>query len=181
MLKVPFVYSSNGDGFLEHDRITGKERQIDLEEFPSPEQLWNRYKQHNNIDNHTIDNLTELGKEKSRLIYEGELLLTNSGATLGVPKISKITGCINDGVALLRNFHKYDMSKYMYYYLTSQTPIFRSIDQGMGQPNLNTAILSGWYVPISELSASVRFLISSRRLRVYKFSVKFARYCLSFI
>jgi type I restriction enzyme R subunit len=26
MLKVPFVYSSNGDGFLEHDRLTGKER-----------------------------------------------------------------------------------------------------------------------------------------------------------
>jgi len=59
MLKVPFVYSSNGDGFLEHDRLTGKERQIGLDEFPSPEQLWNRYKQHDNIDNHEEELITE--------------------------------------------------------------------------------------------------------------------------
>lgn len=43
-LDVPFVYSSNGDGFLEHDMLCGKEREIKLEEFPSPEELWRRYK-----------------------------------------------------------------------------------------------------------------------------------------
>lgn len=44
-LDVPYVYSSNGDGFLEHDRITGKERELKLDEFPSPDALWKRYKQ----------------------------------------------------------------------------------------------------------------------------------------
>lgn len=47
MLDIPFVYSSNGDAFLEHDRtiIEGiKERDIPLNQFPSPEELWNRYK-----------------------------------------------------------------------------------------------------------------------------------------
>lgn len=43
-LDVPFVYSSNGNGFLEHDMLCGKEREIKLEEFPSPEELWRRYK-----------------------------------------------------------------------------------------------------------------------------------------
>ncbi len=43
VLDVPFVYSSNGDGFLEHDMKTGIEREIPLEQFPSPEELWNRY------------------------------------------------------------------------------------------------------------------------------------------
>lgn len=43
-LDIPFVYSSNGDGFLEHDMLCGKEREIKLEEFPSPEELWRRYK-----------------------------------------------------------------------------------------------------------------------------------------
>lgn len=43
-MDVPFVYSSNGDGFLEHDMLCGKEREIKLEEFPSPEELWRRYK-----------------------------------------------------------------------------------------------------------------------------------------
>ncbi|MBX3678047.1 MAG: DEAD/DEAH box helicase family protein [Rhodocyclaceae bacterium] len=45
-LDIPFVYSSNGDGFLEHDR-TGLsdpvERELSLDQFPSPEALWDRY------------------------------------------------------------------------------------------------------------------------------------------
>ena len=43
-LDVPFVYSSNGDGFLEHDMKNGTEREITLEDFPSPEELWERFK-----------------------------------------------------------------------------------------------------------------------------------------
>ena len=43
-LDVPFVYSSNGDGFLEHDMKRGTERELKLDEFPSPEELWARYK-----------------------------------------------------------------------------------------------------------------------------------------
>lgn len=42
-LDVPFVYSSNGDGFLEHDMKNGTEREIPLDAFPSPEELWRRY------------------------------------------------------------------------------------------------------------------------------------------
>lgn len=42
ILDVPFVYSSNGSGFLEHDMVTGKERELCLNEFPSPEELWER-------------------------------------------------------------------------------------------------------------------------------------------
>jgi type I restriction enzyme R subunit len=45
-LDVPFVYSSNGDGFLEHDR-TGMSnpvtREFPMDAFPSPEELWKRY------------------------------------------------------------------------------------------------------------------------------------------
>jgi type I restriction enzyme R subunit len=59
MLKVPFVYSSNGDGFVEHDLLTGKERNLKINEFPSPEELWNRYKQHNKIDNQEEELITE--------------------------------------------------------------------------------------------------------------------------
>lgn len=42
-LDVPFVYSSNGDGFLEHNMLNGTEREIPLDQFPSPEELWRRY------------------------------------------------------------------------------------------------------------------------------------------
>lgn len=44
ILDVPFIYSSNGDGFIEHDNFTGKEKELRLDEFPSSYELWNRYK-----------------------------------------------------------------------------------------------------------------------------------------
>lgn len=44
MLDLPFAYSSNGDGFAEHDFLTGKERQFGLDEFPTEEELVARYK-----------------------------------------------------------------------------------------------------------------------------------------
>lgn len=46
-LDIPFVYSSNGDAFIEHDRFVTdgvKEREISLEKFPTPEELYERYK-----------------------------------------------------------------------------------------------------------------------------------------
>ncbi|MBK6743980.1 MAG: DEAD/DEAH box helicase family protein [Hydrogenophilales bacterium] len=47
ILDVPFAYSSNGDAFLEHDRSSRNgvvEREIPLDQFPSPEELWARYR-----------------------------------------------------------------------------------------------------------------------------------------
>ncbi len=44
MMDVPFVYSSNGDAFYEHDMLTGTEREIALVDFPTPEELIERYK-----------------------------------------------------------------------------------------------------------------------------------------
>ena len=48
MLDLPFAYSSNGDGFAEHDFLTGKERQFGLDEFPTEEELIARYKAEQN-------------------------------------------------------------------------------------------------------------------------------------
>lgn len=42
ILDVKFAYSSNGDAFLEHDFLTGKEREIALTDFPTPDELRNR-------------------------------------------------------------------------------------------------------------------------------------------
>ena len=45
-LGVPFVFSSNGDGFLFHDRTgnaTKTETELSLAQFPSPTELWQRY------------------------------------------------------------------------------------------------------------------------------------------
>lgn len=47
ILDVPFAYSSNGDAFLEHDRTATSgtvTREIPLDQFPAPEELWTRYR-----------------------------------------------------------------------------------------------------------------------------------------
>lgn len=52
ILDIPSVFSSNGDGFVYHDR-TAKDESIEteltLDEFPSPESLWLKYKQYKGI------------------------------------------------------------------------------------------------------------------------------------
>lgn len=51
MLDIPFAYSSNGDGFAEHDFLTGTERQFGLDEFPTEDELIARYKAESNGGN----------------------------------------------------------------------------------------------------------------------------------
>lgn len=55
MLQVPFVFSSNGDGFLFHNAIAGDgviERELGLNELPSAETLWHYWNQHRGLDDH---------------------------------------------------------------------------------------------------------------------------------
>lgn len=52
ILDIPCVFSSNGDGFMFHDRTAKDENietELDLENFPSPEMLWEKYKQYKGI------------------------------------------------------------------------------------------------------------------------------------
>ncbi|MGB8983371.1 MAG: DEAD/DEAH box helicase family protein [Anaerolineales bacterium] len=47
MLDIPFAYSSNGDGFIEHDRTKTEgplEQELGINQFPSPQELCERYK-----------------------------------------------------------------------------------------------------------------------------------------
>jgi type I restriction enzyme R subunit len=63
ILDIPVAYSSNGDGFLEHDKTAflGKiERQLELTNFPSPQELWERYKKFKGI----------YGKEQEKIISQ---------------------------------------------------------------------------------------------------------------
>ncbi|MBW4513697.1 MAG: DEAD/DEAH box helicase family protein [Timaviella obliquedivisa GSE-PSE-MK23-08B] len=73
-LQVPFVFSSNGDAFVFHDRsgtYSPVEQQISLDAFPSPDELWERYKQWQDLQNANEDLLTssyfiEIGGKEPR-------------------------------------------------------------------------------------------------------------------
>lgn len=90
--------------------------------------------------------LTKEGAECSRLVEKGTLLLSNSGATLGVPKVTLITGCINDGSVAFLDLNIEQM--YLLYVFKSRTLELRKQMQGYGQPNLNTTIVKNIVVPL---------------------------------
>lgn len=48
-LDISYVYSSNGTGFIEQDLINGTIRELTLDEFPSPQELYERYVKDRNI------------------------------------------------------------------------------------------------------------------------------------
>lgn len=53
ILDIPCVFSSNGDGFCFHDRTSDNgdvETELSMEEFPSPEKLWKKYKKYKGVE-----------------------------------------------------------------------------------------------------------------------------------
>ena len=112
--------------------------------------------------------LTEEGRERSRYVEPHTLLLTNSGATLGVPKITLIGGCINDGVAALLNVD-YPLKRYLLIYLRTKTAEMRMLNQGAAQPNLNTSIIKGYKVPVPPVAEQHRIVAEvDRRLSIVR-------------
>lgn len=62
ILQVPFVFTSNGDSFVFHDKtITDgkRESEISLDEFPSPETLWNRFLKEEHIETEEAKEIVE--------------------------------------------------------------------------------------------------------------------------
>ncbi|MCK5043585.1 DEAD/DEAH box helicase family protein, partial [Candidatus Pacearchaeota archaeon] len=58
ILDIPFALSSNGDGFILQDLNSGENKELHLEEFPSPKDLWEKYKIYNNIKENIEDLIT---------------------------------------------------------------------------------------------------------------------------
>lgn len=86
--------------------------------------------------------ITEEGLTRTRMIPPNTLLLTNSGATLGVPKINTFKTAFNDEIAAFLDLDKRLNIVYVYFFLKARTSYFlECASMGMGQPNLNTDII----------------------------------------
>jgi type I restriction enzyme S subunit len=106
----------------------------------------------------TENYLTKEGSEQSRIIYPETLLLSNSGATLGVPKISKITGCINDGSVAFISLSNQLERDYLFYFFKTHTETYRQEMSGYGQPNLNTDIIKSTKIPLPPISEQIEIV-----------------------
>ena len=101
--------------------------------------------------------IKEAGLKKTRLVNEGTLLLTNSGATLGVPKITTFPTTFNDGIAAFLYMNR-EVQLYLYWFIKSKTDSLRKIDQGAAQPNLNTDLIKSIPIPLPPLTEQFRII-----------------------
>ena len=101
--------------------------------------------------------IKEAGLSKTRLVKAETLLLTNSGATLGVPKICTFDTTFNDGVAAFLSLDE-RLKLYVYWFFCYMTDLYRNINQGTAQPNLNTDIIKMTLVPIPPYKEQIRII-----------------------
>lgn len=107
--------------------------------------------------------IKEAGLKKTRMVDENTLLLTNSGATLGVPAITKIRTTFNDGIAAFLNL-KSENLMFFYYFWTSKTLELRGINKGAAQPNLNTNIIGNVEIDLPTEAEQSQIVVKLDRL-----------------
>lgn len=101
--------------------------------------------------------ITEAGLNKTREISTRTVLLTNSGATLGVPAICEFRTTFNDGIAAFIELNEAVFDEYLYLFLKSKTKWLQDIaSRGQGQPNLNTEIIRSMWFPLAPLAEQYR-------------------------
>lgn len=93
LLNIPFAYSTNGLGFLEHDLLRGVERELEIYEFPTENELWSKYKEVNNIntDQEELFNISDyfdaFNRKKPRYYQRNAINKTLEVIALGQKKI----------------------------------------------------------------------------------------------
>ncbi|MDK8274508.1 MAG: restriction endonuclease subunit S [Varibaculum cambriense] len=99
------------------------------------------------------------GVEKSREVFPGDFLLSNS-MSFGRPYISKIYGCIHDGWLKLSDFEKTFLPDYLYHLLrSSQVQLQFQASVGSGTvSNLNSLAVSKVMVPVPPLVEQERIV-----------------------
>lgn len=105
----------------------------------------------------TKEKIKPEGEKKSRRVYPGDFLLTNS-MSFGRPYISKIEGCIHDGWLLLRNSKGIFDLDYLYWLLSSKYAYNQFVQKASGATvdNLNKDKVASAIIPLPPLAEQRR-------------------------
>ena len=114
----------------------------------------------------TAEKSRKEGLRKTRQVFAGEFLLSNS-MSFGRPYILKIDGCIHDGWLVLRGFQKFYKEDFFYHLLRSKwiQNQFNSLAYGSTVRNLNSNSVSNVIVPIVALEEQQEIADSLDRLQ----------------
>lgn len=113
---------------------------------------------------HTNERIIPEGEKKSRRVYPGDFLLTNS-MSFGRPYISQIEGCIHDGWLLIRNLNGFDPD-YLYYLLSSSYLYGQFTEKASGSTvdNLNIDKVKSAMIPLPPLAEQKRIVAKLEEL-----------------
>lgn len=101
----------------------------------------------------TEEYITEEGAQKSRKVYKGDFILSNS-MSFGRPYILQIDGCIHDGWLSISGFQELLLPDFLYYVLSSsliQREMAKKASFGGAVQNLNADIVKGIAIPVPPL------------------------------
>lgn len=101
----------------------------------------------------TKERITQAGSEKSRLVYKGDFIMSNS-MSFGRPYILNIDGCIHDGWLSMNGFEDVCLADYLYHYLLTDTMQYmmrKNASNGTVQ-NLNADIVRQLVIVLPPLS-----------------------------
>lgn len=108
----------------------------------------------------TSEKITKEGANKSRLVKQGDFILSNS-MSFGRPYIMGIEGCIHDGWLLLSDFKDSLNKDYLYYILSAevvQTQFASSASGGTSVDNLNIEKVAYTLIPLPSLSVQKKIV-----------------------
>ena len=107
----------------------------------------------------TKERITQAGSEKSRLVYKGDFIMSNS-MSFGRPYILDIDGCIHDGWLSISSFEDLCSPDYLYHYLltdTMQHMMRKNASNGTVQ-NLNADIVRQLIIILPPLSIQLQIV-----------------------
>ena len=112
----------------------------------------------------TNERIIPEGEKKSRRVYPGDFLLTNS-MSFGRPYISQIGGCIHDGWLLIRNLNGFDPD-YLYYLLSSSYLYGQFTEKASGSTvdNLDIDKVKSAMIPLPPLAEQKRIVAKLEEL-----------------
>ena len=109
--------------------------------------------------NSTKEFIVPEGIHKSRMVYKGDFLLTNS-MSFGRPYILNIDGCIHDGWLVLNNLYNAFYIDYLYYLLSSTYVYYQFCNSVSGAvvKNLNSDKVANALIPLPPLAEQQRIV-----------------------
>ncbi|MBE9141716.1 restriction endonuclease subunit S [Planktothrix mougeotii] len=105
----------------------------------------------------TAEMIKEEGIKKSRYLEPNTLIFANCGVSLGFARILKIGGCIHDGWLAFYYLNPCINQIFLLKSLNQITQYFRSIAPDGTQPNLNTAIMKNFNIPVPPIDLQEKF------------------------